>query len=96
MVQPGVVAPFLCPKCSSTFSPIPGCGGAWKCEGCGAEFWEQEEEDKPDTPATIREVWLDEQRYKRAISKPGGGAKSSKRKRVKPGKAKRWYQRSET
>ncbi len=51
--------------------------GFYKCPDCGGEWW-------PGPPDyDIKTLWQDEQRYKKSMSKPGGGSRSSGRKKEK-------------
>jgi hypothetical protein len=62
----------------------------WQCPKCrAAEFPPEPPEPLPEPGfRTIEDLWQDEQRYKRSISKPGGGEKAG-RKRRKP--VRRWW-----
>lgn len=51
--------------------------GFYKCPDCGGEWWP----GPADPEYGITTLWRDEQRYKRSISKPGGGSRTKGRKR---------------
>ncbi len=50
------------------------------CPDCGGQWW------PGPTNYGVGTLWKDEQRYKKSLSKPGGGGSSSGRKRSKPKK----------
>ena len=65
---------YPCPKCKTL---MDGNGDCYICpEGCG-EFWPDSRHFDP---------WLDEQRLKKSMAKPGGGSRTAGRKREKPKK----------
>ena len=51
--------------------------GFYKCPDCGGEWWP----GPSDPEYGITTLWRDEQRYKKSISKPGGGNRRAGRKR---------------
>lgn len=53
--------------------------GFWLCPDCGGEWWP----GSSDPYHEVVTLWRDEQRYKRSISRPGGGSRSVGRKREK-------------
>lgn len=67
---------FIC-KVELEFNQVHGF---YKCPDCGGEWW-------PGPPEYGHiNLWEDEQRYKKSISKQGSGSQQSKRKRKeKPG-----------
>lgn len=83
--EQGPAPQLLCPICGMAGLPDePGPDGERICTICGAEVWPPRERYMaPDPGAEARWAWRDEQRYKRALSGPGGGSKSG-RKRRKP------------
>lgn len=53
--------------------------GYYKCPDCGGEWWP----GPSDEDYGIMTLWRDEQRYKKSISKLGGGSRKAGRKRQK-------------
>ena len=51
--------------------------GFYKCPECGGEWWP----GPPGYGDDILTLWRDEQRYKKSISKRGGGIKIKRRKK---------------
>lgn len=62
--------------------------GYWECPNCGAALLPPEPKE-PDEFRTVGELWQDEQSYKRSLSKPGGGARTGRKRRTKKGRKRR-------
>ncbi len=52
--------------------------GYYKCPDCGGEWW------PGPSDYGVSTLWRDEQRYKKSISKQGGGSNNAGRKKDKP------------
>ncbi len=65
--------PAPCIHCGSS---VTVRRGHYWCELCRVELFPVKE----DVDAEARELWDDEQKYKREISKPGGGSKNKIKK----------------
>ncbi len=69
---------LICPKCEVVMD-FDADKNFYLCVVCGGEFWPPEESNFWG----IQELWKDEQRYKRAMSKPGGGKKAGRKREEK-------------
>ncbi len=72
------VEKLTCPKCEVLMG-FDADKNFYLCAVCRGEFWPPEESNFRD----IQELWKDEQRYKRAMSKPGGGKKAGRKREEK-------------
>ena len=69
---------ILCPKCQ-VLMDYDSDMNFYTCAVCRSEFWPPEEGNFRG----IEELWKDEQRYKRSMSKPGGGSRAGRKREDK-------------
>ena len=67
-----------CPQCGHELTWIAGAG--WTCGRCGFSVAPPEDDGAEDDFETVGELWEDEQRRIRSMSRPGGRSSGRRRK----------------